>query len=124
MKFYKDENNNVYAYTADGSQDAYILPNLIAITQEEADALRIPPPSTAPNFLGFIANIKAALGGVVPLNALMRQYPAFSDALNMAEWADVRDLLVDAKTLGVITSTQYTDFQVALTANNIPVVLP
>ena len=44
MKHYKDENNNIYAYEADGSQDTYILPNLVAITDEEAEDLRKPPP--------------------------------------------------------------------------------
>ena len=46
MKYYKDENNQVYAYEADGSQDAYIPSNLIPITIEEADELRKPPPLT------------------------------------------------------------------------------
>lgn len=42
MKYYKDANGNVYAYEADGSQDAFILPGLVAITDAEADALRNP----------------------------------------------------------------------------------
>ena len=40
MKHYKDENNLVYAYEEDGSQDAYIPSHLIPITNEEADAIR------------------------------------------------------------------------------------
>ena len=43
MKHFKDSNNNVYAYESDGSQDAYIKHNLIAITDAEADDLRKPP---------------------------------------------------------------------------------
>lgn len=43
MKYYKDGNNNVYAYEADGSQDAYIQANLTVITQEEALAITNPP---------------------------------------------------------------------------------
>lgn len=43
MKYYKDENNAVYAFEADGSQDSFIGKNLIAITEAEADALRAPP---------------------------------------------------------------------------------
>ena len=42
MKFYKDKNNQVYAYAADGSQDAHIRPGLIAITEAEANELRQP----------------------------------------------------------------------------------
>jgi hypothetical protein len=43
MKYYKDANNQVYAFEADGSQDAFIPPYLIAITNQEADELRNPP---------------------------------------------------------------------------------
>ena len=43
MKYFKDENNKVYAYESDGSQDAWIKPNLIPITEQEADELRKPP---------------------------------------------------------------------------------
>ena len=44
FKYYKDINNRVYAFEADGSQDAYIKPNFVQITQAEADALRTPVP--------------------------------------------------------------------------------
>ena len=43
MKHYKDAQNNVFAYEADGSQDAFILDGLTAITSEEASALTAPP---------------------------------------------------------------------------------
>ncbi len=43
MKHYKDAQNNVYAYEADGSQDEYILDGLTPITDEEAAALTAPP---------------------------------------------------------------------------------
>jgi hypothetical protein len=43
MKYYKDENNQVYAYAADGSQDAYIKEGLIPISQEQALAITNPP---------------------------------------------------------------------------------
>ena len=46
MKFYKDINNQVYAYESDGSQDKFIRPDLIPITDIEADDLRKPPPPT------------------------------------------------------------------------------
>jgi hypothetical protein len=47
MKYYKDADNQVYAYESDGSQDAYIPEDLILITEEEADELRKPPPPTS-----------------------------------------------------------------------------
>lgn len=37
MKYYKDKDNNVYAFEADGSQDEFISDDLIAITQKEAE---------------------------------------------------------------------------------------
>lgn len=48
MKHYKDSDNNVYAYEADGSQDAFILDGLTAITDEEADSLRAKPAEPVP----------------------------------------------------------------------------
>lgn len=42
FKYYKDASNNVYAFEADGSQDAYIKPDLISITKTQADTLRKP----------------------------------------------------------------------------------
>ena len=42
MKHFKDNQNNIYAYESDGSQDAFIQKGLVAITNAEADALRAP----------------------------------------------------------------------------------
>src|SRR5690348_6565071 len=42
MKYFKDEQGNVFAYESDGSQDSLIKPGLIGITQQQADALRTP----------------------------------------------------------------------------------
>lgn len=40
MKHYKDPNTNeIYAYEADGSQDEFIKPGLIAITDDEVNAI-------------------------------------------------------------------------------------
>jgi hypothetical protein len=47
MKYYKDINNKVYAYSSDGSQDAYIKADLVAITLEERDAILNPPKTLA-----------------------------------------------------------------------------
>lgn len=41
MKHYKDPNNNeLYAYESDGSQDEFIPTHYIQITDEEANAIR------------------------------------------------------------------------------------
>lgn len=44
MKYFKDDLNNVICYQADGSQDDFIPEHLTAITEQEADILRQPPP--------------------------------------------------------------------------------
>ena len=44
MKYYKHpQTNSVFAYSDDGSQDAFIQPGLISITGAEADTIRNPP---------------------------------------------------------------------------------
>ncbi|EAY4775012.1 tail fiber assembly protein [Salmonella enterica] len=45
MKYFKDEKNNVYAYAADGSEDDFIKPELISISETEALAIVNPPPT-------------------------------------------------------------------------------
>ncbi len=40
MKYFKDSNNNVYAYESDGSQDN-LIGNKTQITQEEVDAINV-----------------------------------------------------------------------------------
>lgn len=40
MKTYKDLDNNLWAYEADGSQDHLIPSGFILITEEEANAIR------------------------------------------------------------------------------------
>lgn len=41
MKYFKDKNNGVFAFAADGSEDAFIG-DLASISEAEADALRAP----------------------------------------------------------------------------------
>ena len=38
MKLYKDNDNNIYAYEADGSQD-YLIGDKVSVTQAEIDAM-------------------------------------------------------------------------------------
>lgn len=40
MKLFKDEQNGIYGYESDGSQDHLIPPTYISITNEEAEAIR------------------------------------------------------------------------------------
>lgn len=42
MKYFKDDKNNVYAFADDGSQDEFIKPELIPISEDEAKKLTNP----------------------------------------------------------------------------------
>lgn len=54
MKHYKDPTTNeVYAYEADGSQDEFIKEGLTAITNAEADAIRVAAQQSAFNALTY-----------------------------------------------------------------------
>jgi hypothetical protein len=44
MKHYKDEQDNIYAYESDGSQDEFIKEDLVAISDEDLAILRAPTP--------------------------------------------------------------------------------
>jgi len=44
MKHYKDEQDNIYAYESDGSQDAFIKEGLVPISDEDLAILRAPTP--------------------------------------------------------------------------------
>jgi hypothetical protein len=44
MKHYKNENNEVYAFELDGSQDELIKPDMVEMTPEEVEAHKNPPP--------------------------------------------------------------------------------
>lgn len=45
MKYYKNRNNEIYAYESDGSQDEFIADDLALISEQEALAITNPPPS-------------------------------------------------------------------------------
>lgn len=45
MKYYKDENNMIYAYDTYGSQDSFIKEGLVLITRSEAMEILNPPPT-------------------------------------------------------------------------------
>nr|ELR5199342.1 tail fiber assembly protein [Providencia rettgeri] len=45
MKYYKNRNNEIYAYESDGSQDEFIADDLVLIAEQEALAITNPPPS-------------------------------------------------------------------------------
>ena len=61
MKYYKNSENQVYAFESDGSQDAFIPSGLVPITEAEADALRYPEPSPEEQKQLRIEEIKSRL---------------------------------------------------------------
>lgn len=69
MKFYKDpQTNEIYAYEADGSQDAYIKSNLVSITETEADEIRqqqVTPVSYATKRMQEYPSIYEYIDGIV-----------------------------------------------------------
>jgi hypothetical protein len=70
MKHYKDPvTNEVYAYEADGSQDAYIKPGLIPVTNEDAQGI-------------VAANKQAQIDALPYTTKRAMEYPDFRDYLD------------------------------------------
>lgn len=44
MKHYKDSNNNIHAFELDGSQDEFIKPDMVILSDAELAILRAPTP--------------------------------------------------------------------------------
>ena len=78
MKYFKDELNGIWAFEEDGSQDEFIGANLVAITLEEADAIRFPVlPPVVPTIVsmrqarlalfeqGVLGSVQTAIDGMV-----------------------------------------------------------
>lgn len=91
MKYYTNSQNQVYAYAADGSQDAYIQPGLIPITKEEADAIRFPPPTQAQQ----AEIIRAKRDALLKETDLVVIRCAEADEAVPAEWKTYRQTLRD-----------------------------
>jgi hypothetical protein len=70
MKNYKDPTTNeVYAYEADGSQDEFIKPGLIAVTDSEVEAIRQ-------------AQAQATLNAMTYADKRRAEYPSIPDQLD------------------------------------------
>jgi|SRR6185437_3358191 len=73
MKYYKDANNQVYAFEADGSQDAFIPQGLTPISEQEAAAIISPPPTAVEMIASAQDRISTAYQAAV--DALTAGYP-------------------------------------------------
>jgi hypothetical protein len=81
MKYYKNSNNVVHAYKADGSQDRVIPGDLIAITESEANEITNPTPT--------LAALKVLLSDSVDssISAIYDKFTRFSDEYREREAA-------------------------------------
>lgn len=68
MKLFKDENNTIYAYELDGSQD-FLIGNKIPITQEEAEKIKAEKAAREYNALSYAEKRR-------------REYPTIGDQLD------------------------------------------
>jgi hypothetical protein len=71
MKHFKDANNVIYGFDSDGSQDAYIRPDMTPITDEELAALRAPTQEQMRD--AVLARINAAYQATI--DAITASYP-------------------------------------------------
>ena len=84
MKYFKNENNQVYAFAADGSQDAFIAEGLVAITEADADAIRFPPPTAEQLAAQAKTEKLAALSSIIVTTTSGKIFDGNADArLNM-----------------------------------------
>lgn len=94
MKYFKDTNNQVYAYEADGSQDAFIPTNLVAMTPEEVQAHLTPPPQVKTQFtpLEYIEKFtQAEQLAVVTATLANAQIKLWYDKMFGATFVDLND---------------------------------
>lgn len=68
MKLFKDTNNVIYAYEADGSQD-HLIGNKVSITQAEADEIKAEKAAKEYNALSYVEKRRA-------------EYPPIGDQLD------------------------------------------
>lgn len=95
MKYYKDSQNHVYAFKADGSQDDYINPSLISISKTEADELSNPPPSLAD--LRVITLRTIATSCDAEINAVKAGYPESEILTWDKQETEARAFIADAQ---------------------------
>lgn len=97
MKYYKDSNNNIYAFESDGSQDDYIPSGLTPITKAQADAIieasqPAPEPKTKFTSLEYLDRFtQAEQELIVAATGQNVQLKLFYDRLLAATFIDLED---------------------------------
>ncbi|EOG6951246.1 tail fiber assembly protein [Edwardsiella piscicida] len=110
MKYFKDDNHCVYAYASDGSQDKFIKPSIIPITEKEAMDIANPPP-TQDEVIAEAEAKKIQLRATADAEIAWRQdavdagIATAEEAAALAEWKRYRVLLMRVDTAAPVWPT-------------------
>jgi len=74
MKYFKNKNNEVFAYEDDGSQEDFILSDLISITETEALAITNPPLTAGEILIKQVSDINNAIQNHLDTKAKSLRY--------------------------------------------------
>lgn len=96
MKYYKKPDSSVWAFESDGSQDEFITPDMVALTQAEIDAHINPPPDYAALIQLKEAQLRAAREVILNrLSGIALAAQLASDTATTAAYVTVRQGLLD-----------------------------
>ncbi|WP_157076504.1 hypothetical protein [Castellaniella caeni] len=93
MKYFKSPADDVFAYESDGSQDAWIRPDLVPMTPEEVEAHLNPPapqPSTILSSREYLMRFTNAEYAAVRSSDSIDLHRAY-DSLIAAQFVDLTD---------------------------------
>ena len=129
MPYYKDQDGGLHFI--DSTDFEHLLPlGSQSITDEEVNTILVDRAAAAaaiaatiPNGQAFLLAIRSIIGNALAVNALLKIYPEFFLAIELARWEDTTLLIQDALTNSVITSLQYTQLKTAAATYNIPLTL-
>lgn len=105
MKYYKDETGEVFAYEADGSQDAYIKPGLVHMSPAEVMALLNPPVTVVVPALVTMRQARQAMlsaGILSQVDALIAAMPGEEGESARIDWNHAREVKRDWPLIGAL----------------------
>lgn len=129
MPYYKDQDEGLHFI--DSIDFEHLLPlGSQSITDEEVNTILDSRAATAAAILAattngqaFLLAVRSIIGDALAANAILKIYPEFFLAIDLARWEDTTLLVQDALTNSVITSLQYTQLKAAAVTYNIPLSL-
>ena len=71
---------------------------------------------------GFVEAVKVGFGGILAIKSIP-DVALFFAAIQSRQWTDAKMLVVEAKSVGVISQAQYDAINAAASAHNIPLML-